>query len=78
MSETPYKVLAQTDDKGFFKALNVCTDAKQEYLISKAGFVPVKLKATVSSSTAANVNVQLEDAGIQSAYPLVRCLDHLT
>ena len=79
LSETPYRVLAQTDDKGFFKALNVCTDAKQEFVISRAGFVPVELKATVSSSTAANVKVKLEDAGIQFAYSLVmRCLDYLT
>ena len=73
LSETPYKVLAQTDDKGFFKALNVCTDAKQEFVISRDGFVPVKLKATVSSSTAANVKVQLEDAGIQLTYSFVSC-----
>ena len=65
LSETPYKVLAQTDDRGFFKAFNVCADAKQELLITKAGFVPAKLVATVLTSTTANVKVQLENAGIQ-------------
>ena len=78
LSETPYKVLAQTDDKGFFKALNVCTDVNQEFLISRDGFVSVKLKATVSSSTTANVKVQLEDAGIQFTYFFNSYLDDLT
>ena len=72
--ETPYRVLAQTDDKGFFKALNVCTDANQDFLVSRDGFVPVKLKATVSSSTTANLKVQLENAGIQFKYSFINVL----
>ncbi|XP_067046091.1 cartilage intermediate layer protein 2-like isoform X3 [Acropora muricata] len=59
LSETPYKALARTDDKGFFTALNVCADANQELLISAAGFVPMKLLATVSTSTTANVLAKL-------------------
>ena len=72
--ETPYRVLAQTDDKGFFKALNVCTDANQDFLVSRDGFVPVKLKATVSSSTTANLKVHLENAGIQFKYSFINVL----
>ena len=63
LSETPYKALARTDDKGFFKALNVCADATQELLISAAGFVPVKMSATVSTSTSANVLAKLQKSG---------------
>ena len=62
-SETPYKALARTDDKGFFKALNVCADANQELLISSTGFVPVKTVATVSSSNTANIQVKLQKSG---------------
>ena len=62
-SETPYKALARTDEKGFFKALNVCADANQELLISAAGFVPVKTVATISSSKTANVQVKLQTSG---------------
>lgn len=63
LSETPYKALARTDGKGFFTALNVCADANQELLISAAGFVPVKLLATVSNSTAANALAKLQKSG---------------
>ena len=63
LSETPYKALARTDDKGFFKALNVCADATQELLISASGFVPVKMFATVSTSTSANVLAKLQKSG---------------
>ena len=63
LSETPYKALARTDDKGFFKALNVCADANQELLISTAGFVPIKTVATISSSKTANVQVKLQESG---------------
>ena len=63
LSETPYKALARTDDKGFFTALNVCADANQELLISAAGFVPMKLLATVSTSTTANVLAKLHKSG---------------
>ena len=63
LSETPYKALARTDEKGFFKALNVCADANQELLISTAGFVPVKTVATVSSPNTANVQVKLQESG---------------
>lgn len=62
LSETPYKALARTDEKGFFKALNVCADANQELLISIAGFVPMKTMATVSSSKTANVQVKLQES----------------
>ena len=62
-SETPYKALARTDDKGFFKALNVCADANQELLISAAGFVPVQILAIVSSSNTSNVQVRLQNSG---------------
>ena len=65
LSETPYRYLALTNAWGFFVAYNVCTDARQELVISRAGFVPLKLTANVWSSTTANVNVQLEDAGIK-------------
>ena len=63
LSETPYKALARTDDKGFFTALNVCADANQELLISVASFVPVKMVVTVSSSNTANVQVKLQKSG---------------
>ena len=63
LSETPYKALTRTGDKGFFKALNVCADANQELLISAAGFVPVKMFATVSASTSANVLAKLQKSG---------------
>ena len=68
LSETPYNVVAQTDDKGFFKAFIVRTDANQELLISRKGFVPVKLKATVSTPTTADVKARLETSGIQFTY----------
>lgn len=63
LSETPYKALVRTDDKGFFTALNVCADATQELLIRAAGFVPVKLLPTVSTSTTANVLAKLQKSG---------------
>lgn len=67
-SETPYKALARTDEKGFFKALNVCVDASQELLISTAGYVPVKTVATVSSSNTTNVQVKLQESGTCSIF----------
>ena len=63
LSETPYKALARTDDKGFFTALNVCADANQELLISAPGFVPVKLLPNVSTATTANVLAKLQKSG---------------
>ena len=63
LAETPYRVLAQTNISGFFTAFNICTDARQEMLITKAGFVPVKKNATVLMPTTANVVVRLEIAG---------------
>lgn len=61
LAETPYKVLAQTNDRGFFIALNTCTS--EELLFTKVGFVPVKLTAAGLTSTTANVNAKLEIAG---------------
>lgn len=61
LAETPYKVLAQTNDSGFFIVLNACTS--EELLFTKVGFVPVKLTAAALTSTTANVNVKLEIAG---------------
>ncbi|KAJ7375808.1 hypothetical protein OS493_038672 [Desmophyllum pertusum] len=49
--ETPYNVLAQTNASGFFIAFNVCADDSQELLIGREGFVPVKIKATLMTST---------------------------
>ena len=63
LAETPYKVLAQTNISGFFIAFNVCTDAKQELLVTKQGFVPIKKNATVLTPTTANVIAMLEIAG---------------
>lgn len=65
LAETPYNVLAQTNATGFFTALNVCADANQELLIARKGFVPVKVKATLLTSTTANVKATLENAGTQ-------------
>ena len=61
--ETPYNVLAQTNASGFFIAFNVCADDSQELLIDREGFVPVKIKATVMTSTTANVKAKLVNAG---------------
>lgn len=61
LAETPYKVLAQTNESGFFIALNACTS--EELLFTKEGFVPVKLTASGLTSTTANVNAKLEIAG---------------
>lgn len=63
LAETPYKVLARTDNKGFFTALNVCAVATQEIIFSAVGFVPVKMFATVSSFKTTNVTVQLQKSG---------------
>ncbi|KAJ7388625.1 hypothetical protein OS493_036591 [Desmophyllum pertusum] len=60
--ETPYNVLAQTNASGFFIAFNVCVKANQELLISREGFVPVKIKATITTSTTASVKAKLENA----------------
>ena len=61
--ETPYNVLAQTNASGFFKAFNVCADGNQELLIAREGFVPVKIKATIITSTTARVKTKLDNAG---------------
>lgn len=63
LAETPYNVLARTNATGFFTAFNVCADVNQELLIAKKGFVPVNVKATILTSTTANVKVTLENAG---------------
>lgn len=63
LAETPYNILAQTNATGFFTAFNVCADANQELLIARKGFVPVKVKATLLTSTTANVKATLENAG---------------
>lgn len=66
LAETPYNVLAQTNARGFFIAFNVCADANQKMLITREGFVPVKIKATILTSTTANLKATLENAGILS------------
>lgn len=63
LAETPYNVLAQTNATGFFTAFDVCADANQELLIARKGFVPLKVKATILTSTTANVKATLENAG---------------
>ena len=62
LTETPYNILAQTNISGHFKALGVCASA-QDLLLAKAGFVPVKKKANVLTSTTAAITVKLEIAG---------------
>ncbi|KAJ7388618.1 hypothetical protein OS493_036584 [Desmophyllum pertusum] len=62
LAETPYNVLAQTNASGFFIAFNVCADANQELLISREGFVPVKIKATIMTSTTASLKAKLDNA----------------
>lgn len=62
LSMVPYIILAQTNASGFFIAFNVCADVNQELLITKEGFVPVKIKPTVLTSTTAEVKASLETA----------------
>ena len=62
LAETPYRVLAQTNISGFFSALNICTDARQELFITKAGFVPIKKNMTVLTPTTADLIAMMEIA----------------
>lgn len=64
-AETPYKVLAQTNISGHFKALGVCVD-EEEMFVTKEGFVPVTRKANVLTPTTATINVQMEIGGTSS------------
>lgn len=61
-AETPYNILAQTNVSGYLSTLGVCAD-QQVLLVTKAGFVPVKQKATVLTPTTATITVKLELAG---------------
>lgn len=63
LAETPYNVLVQTNVSGYFSTRGVCADDQQELLITKAGFVPVKLRANVLTPTRATITAKMEIAG---------------
>ena len=62
LSATPYNILAQTNVSGFFTTLGVCA-GKEELLVTKAGFVPVRQNAIVLTPTTATITSKLEIAG---------------
>lgn len=64
LAETPYKIIAQTNISGYFATLGVCA-IQQELLITKAGFVPVKLMANVTTPTTVNISAKMEIAGMR-------------
>lgn len=64
LAETPYNIIAQTNISGYFATLGVCA-IQQELLITKAGFVPVKLMANVTTPTTVNISAKMEIAGMR-------------
>ncbi|PFX12781.1 Cartilage intermediate layer protein 1 [Stylophora pistillata] len=61
LAETPYNILAQANISGHFSVFGVCA-IKQQLLVTKSGFVPVKLVANVTTPTTATIIAKMEIA----------------